>query len=91
MRLALFKSPSGTIAAYEQDFGQSMVESCKYTRFSDYMEVEFPMLAPEIVIEWQLKALDAAEQELREKFQLKLNELAEARARLLSLTHEAQS
>jgi hypothetical protein len=38
-----------------------------------------------------LKQLDAAEAELRNKFQEKLNELANERAKLLSIGHEAQS
>lgn len=88
MKLALFKSPGGLTAAYDPDFGQGMVQSCKYTRISEDVDVEFPMLPNEVVVEGQLKALDAAEAELRTKFQQKLNELANERAKLLSLTHE---
>lgn len=88
MKLALYKSTSGLTAGYDPTFGQSMVDNCGYTRLSEYLEVEFPMLPPEIVIEGQLKQLDTAEQSLRNQFQQKLNEIAEARAKLLSLSHD---
>lgn len=88
MKLALFQSAHGLISGYEPAFGQVMVDSQSYTRISEVMEVDFPMLAAQVVVEGQLKQLDAAEQELRNQFQRKLNEIAEARAKLLSLSHQ---
>lgn len=91
MKVALFTSPSGYITAYNEESGKAMVEYQRYTQTSEYVEVEFPPLPVALVVEGQLKQLDEAEKDLRNEFQKKLNELAEARARLLSLTHEAQS
>lgn len=88
MKLALFKSTGGLTCGYDPTFGQSMVDNCGYTRVSEYVDIDFPALPPEVVIEGQLKQLDTAETELRSQFQQKLNEIAEARAKLLSLTHE---
>lgn len=91
MKLALFKSSHGLLSGYEPAFGKIMVEGHGYTRISEDMEVDFPMLAAQVVVEGQLKQFDAAEQELRNQFQRKLNEIAEARAKLLALGHEKQS
>jgi hypothetical protein len=91
VKLALFRSTGGLVSGYDPAFGQQMVDSCGYTRMSEDLEVDFPMLPTEVVVEGQLKQLDAAEKELRNQFQRKLNEIAEARAKLLSLTHDAQS
>lgn len=88
MRLALFKSTGGLVAGYDPDFGRVMVDSSGYTRISEELDIEFPMLPTQVIVEGQLKQLDTAEQELRNQFQRKLNEIAEARAKLLSLTHE---
>lgn len=90
MRLALYKSTSGVVSGYDPSFGQAMVSGCGYIRISEELDVEFPMLPTEVVVEGQLKQLDAAEQELRSKFQQKLNEISEARANLQSLGHEKQ-
>jgi hypothetical protein len=91
MKLALFKSTGGLISGYEPAFGQAMVDSCGYIRLSEDLEVNFPMLPPAVVVVGQLKQLDAAEQELRNQFQQKLNEIAEARAKLRSLSHDSQT
>ena len=59
-----------------------------YVRISEYVDIDFPPRAPEEIVPAQLAALDKAEQDLRAQFQLKLNEIADARARVRSLTHE---
>lgn len=91
MRVAVFESPTGYTTAYSQDAGEAMVAYTHYTRISEYVEVDFPPLPIEAVVEGQLKQLDAAEQNLRTQFQEKLNEIATARANLKSLTHEKAS
>lgn len=80
MKLAAFKLPGGSnqISYLDEDTGQMMIEYYKYTRMSEFVEIEFPPFPLEVV--GQLKQLDAAEQELRTQFQRKLNEIAEARA-----------
>lgn len=91
MRIAAFKTSIGTIDYCSQKTGELMSEGHRWVRTTEYVDVEFPPLPPEIVVEGQLKQLDAAEAELRKKFQEKLNQLADERAKLLSLTHESQS
>lgn len=92
MKIAQFKTdPTGYTDIATESSGEACIKYSGWVRVSEYVEVEFTPLPASVVVEGQLKQIDAAEQELREKFQQKLNELAEARARLLSLTHEAQS
>lgn len=92
MKLAAFKNAVGNHVSYlTEEMGQTMIDYHKYARVSEFVDIEFPPLPIQVVVEGQLKGLDAAEQHLRNEFQRKLNELAEARANLLSLTHEAQS
>lgn len=89
MKIAQFKMcASGGVTIASEESGEGCVTYAGWVRVSEYAEVEFNPLPPAVVVEGQLKQIDAAEQELREKFQKKLNELAEARAKLLSLTHE---
>lgn len=59
-----------------------------YVRATQWVEVDFPERSAAELIPDQLAALDAKEQELRAAFMEKLNELAEARAKLRALTHE---
>lgn len=92
MKIAAFKLPTSTHISYlDEDIGKTMVEYHKYTQMSEFVDVHFPPLPVEVVVAGQLKQIDDAEQELRNQFQRKLNELAEARATLLSLSHEKQS
>jgi hypothetical protein len=89
VRIAQFKTDgSGYVNISSEVAGETCVTYSGWVRISEYAEVEFTSLPPAVVVEGQLKQLDAAEQELREKFQQKLNELAEARAKLLSLSHQ---
>ena len=62
--------------------------SGNYVRLTEWADVEFSERAPEEIVPAQLAALDKAEQDLRAQFQLKLNEIAEARAKVRCLTHE---
>lgn len=91
MKLAAFQAPvSGYVSYLTEDTGATMAEYHKYERSSEFVEVDFPPLPVDVVVAGQLKQLDQAEQELRNQFQHKLNELADARAKLKSLTHEGQ-
>lgn len=91
MKIAQFKTSTGGTDYCSQSIGELMERGHQWVRMSEYVEVVFTPLPPEAIVEGQLKQLDAAEQELRNRFQEKLNELADARAKLLSLTHEKQS
>lgn len=74
-------------AVWEQrdDGSDPMPES--YVRVSEYLDIQFPALPAEEIVPAQMAALDKAEAELRAKFQEKLHEIAEQRAKLLALTH----
>jgi hypothetical protein len=56
-----------------------------YVRLTEYVDVEFPMLSEESVIQKQVDALDRTEQALRESFETKLNAIKDERAKLLAL------
>ena len=57
-------------------------------RVSEWVDVTFPPRATEEVVQQSLAALDAEQRELVAKHLDALRKLAEARAKLLSLTHE---
>ena len=59
-----------------------------YVRISEWVDVEFPALAPEVIVPAQIAALDRRAEEVKAEFAAKLREIAEARARLLALTQE---
>lgn len=62
-----------------------------YIRLSEWVEVEFPPRDPQEHVPEQLASLDAAERELRLKFEQKLHEIADARARVRALTYQPDS
>ena len=59
-----------------------------YVRISEWVDVEFPALAPEVIVPAQIAALDRRAEEVKAEFAAKLREIAEARASLLALTQE---
>ena len=59
-----------------------------YTRITEWVDVEFPALPPEVTVPAQIAALDRKAEEVKAEFAAKLREIAEARASLLALTHE---
>lgn len=88
MKVAIFKSVSGYTCAYDHEAGEAMVKYQRYTRITEYVEVDFPPLPLQAVVEGQLAALSDAETELRNQFETRLNEIKTERAKLLSLTHQ---
>lgn len=62
-----------------------------YVRVSEYLDINFPSRPAEEIIPAQIAALDAAEAELRAKFQEKLHEIAEQRAKLKALTWDGDA
>lgn len=85
MRIALYQV-YGSEGIYEvQDWREN---NTGYVRLSEIIEVNLPRLPAEVVVPAQLRVLDAAEAELRNKFNEKLSELLVKRAELLALTHE---
>ena len=59
-----------------------------YMRITEWVDVEFPALPPEVIVPAQLTALDRQAEEVKAEFTAKLREIAEARASLLALTPE---
>lgn len=59
-----------------------------YVRISEWVDVEFPALASEVIVPAQIAALDRQAEEVKAEFAAKLREIAEARASLLALTQE---
>lgn len=57
-------------------------------RVSEWVEVTFPPRATEEIVQQSLAALDAEQRELVAKHLDELQKIANARAKLLSLTHE---
>lgn len=62
-----------------------------YVRLSEYVDVEFPPLQDQAVIEKHIEALDAAESEVRARFQQTLNEIERQRQELRAITYRPAS
>ena len=60
-----------------------------YVRITEWVDVEFPALPPEVTVPAQIAALDRQAEEVKAEFTAKLREIADARASLLALTQEA--
>ncbi|MBX6381475.1 MAG: hypothetical protein IRZ07_00670 [Microbispora sp.] len=56
-----------------------------YVRLSPWLEIEFPTLGSDDVINAQLAQLDKAEQKAREELQQKLNAIDDTRRKILAL------
>ena len=57
-------------------------------RISEWIEIDFPPLSQAEVVQAQLAAFDAEQRKLVAEHLDALHKIAEARAKLLSLTHE---
>jgi len=89
MKIALFKRLGDH--SYETIKGPEWegIGFDEYIRISEYIEVEFPPLADDSIVEKQLAALDKAEQQLRNKFQEALNGIERHREELRAITYQA--
>lgn len=87
--VAVFKNiESDCMGGFETIDQKHWEKMDNYVRISEYVEVEFPQLQDEIVIDKYIEALDRSERSIRLEFQRKLDELAGQRANLLALTHK---
>lgn len=86
MKVAIFKR----LGEYGYDtVSDDGLENCKeYVRTSEYVDVDFPPLESKEVVEKQLSALDAAEAELRSKFQDALNAIESHRQELRAISYK---
>lgn len=90
MKIAQFKNSQFEWTSYYEhdEFENSAAFQRDYVRVSDYVEVDFVPLPRDQQVQARLRALDAQEVEVRANAAQKLKDLADARAKLLSLTHE---
>lgn len=92
MKIALYKDLRFDFISVTQqpDFlpeGESeMYERPGYARISEWIDVEFPTLTNDEVIQSALRSIDASEQEAREKFHAELRKFHDMRSNLLALT-----
>jgi hypothetical protein len=64
------------------------LEGCReYVRTSEYVDVQFPPLQSDEVVQRQLDALEQAETELRSKFQAALDRIERSRSELRAITY----
>lgn len=86
MKLALFTNADSDYRTVCEEWAERHAD---YVRVSEFVDVTFPPLREEAVIERQLEALDRTETELRSKFQDKLNSIESRRAELRAITYKA--
>lgn len=85
MKLAKFKRLGEH--SYET-ITEEWADGCRdYVRLSEYVEVEFPPLRDEAIVERQLEALDRTENALRTQFQQALSGIEQQRAELRAITY----
>jgi hypothetical protein len=84
MKIAIYKA-YGDENVYESDDWRED-NNPSYVRLTEIVDVDFPRLPASVVVPAQIAQLDAAEAELRNKFNEKLSELLDKRRELLALT-----
>lgn len=86
MKIAKFRCGVGQDYSYESIYDDKHAEYVtNATRISEWVEVDFPPRDSAELVPEQLARLDAAEAELRRKFEQHLNKLADERSKLLAL------
>lgn len=91
LKIALFRDiDPGPMNGYETFGLQHLENGAGYVRISEYVDVTFPQLKEEIVIDKYIAALDRSERAVRLEFQRKLDDIATQRANLLALTHKPE-
>ena len=89
MKYAKYKDPKlNMTSVVERDDDDLDRPFLSDVRVSEWVDVTFPPRATEEVVQENLAALDAEQRELVAKHLDALQKIAEARAKLLSLTHE---
>ena len=91
MKYAQFKDPHygyiSVIGREDDDLERPYGDD---VRISEWIEIDFPPLPQADVVQAQLAALDAQQRELVAEYLQKLQKIANARAKLLALTHDAE-
>jgi hypothetical protein len=86
MKIARFKYIGDY--SYDTVASDELEDSKSYVRTSEYVEVEFPPLKSDEVVQRQLEALERVEDELRGKFQTALNQINRQREELRAITYQ---
>ena len=86
-RLALFQTEYGPYV----EAGEWAEKNPEYCRISEYVDVEFPLLPEETVIQNQVVAIDHRIEKIKDAAMSKVSELQTKKAELLALTHGEQS
>lgn len=87
MEVAMFKHISAhDYLQWETCGTKSMEGQPGYVRVSEYVEVAFPPLGTDTVVQAQLAALDTAERELHNKFNDAMGGITRRRSELRALT-----
>lgn len=93
-KVALYKELTGGWTHVSSFYEGKDVNDANYhsgsVRISEPIAINFSPLSDEKVIESALQTIDAAELQLRNEFQQKLDELKEQRSRFLALTHQPE-
>lgn len=74
---------------YNEDGDDWHIEG--YFRISEWVDVDFAERRAEDIIPQQIAALDRKAEEVKAEFTRKLQEIAQARATLLAITHQPES
>ena len=89
MKYAQFKDPHyGYISVIGREDDELERGYADDVRISEWIEIDFPPLSQAEAVQAQLVALDAEQRKLVAERLDALQKIAEARAKLLSLTHE---
>ena len=92
MKYAQFKDPTlGFVTVVSRADNDLDRPFCDDVRISEWIEIDFPPRKSDEVIAAQLAALDAQQQTLVAEHLTALQKIAEARSKLLALTHDALS
>lgn len=83
MKIALYKRNDYTIVNEARDWLET---SGDYIRLTEIVDIELPLLPPEVLVPKQLAALDAAEAELTAKHMEALSSIQSRRKDLLALS-----
>ena len=90
MKYARFQDPKmcNLISIVEREDDDLERPFLNDVRITEWVDVEFPALPPEVTVPAQIAALDRKAEEVKAEFTAKLREIADARASLLALTQE---
>lgn len=85
MKIAKFKSLD---CGYETVHTNGLDGSDSYVRISEYVDVEFPPLPNDELIQGAVVALDRKREQVSEEFTRKLADIDRQKSELLAITHQ---